>query len=67
MMKIIGRSLAALTVGALFGLAMSTNLPNPHAVASGAAAAACMYGGFVYSARIDRREAMTVLQDEEET
>lgn len=57
MIKIIGRSVASLAVGAAFGLAMSTELPDPHSIASGAAAAAFMYGGFVYNGRIERREA----------
>jgi hypothetical protein len=65
MIKIMVRSLASLTVGAAFGLAMSTTMPDPHAVASAAGAAAFMYGGMTYSARIDRREAATVVQEED--
>ena len=57
MKTIIGRSLASLAVGLLFGLAMSTSIPDPHAIASGAVASAFMYGGFIYNARVERREA----------
>jgi len=63
MTKIIGRSLASLTVGVLFGLAMSTSIPDPHAIASGAAASAFMYGGFIYNARVEQRETAAALED----
>jgi hypothetical protein len=65
MKTIIGRSLASLAVGVLFGLAMSTSIPDPHAVASGAAASAFMYGGFLYNARVERREAAALDQAED--
>jgi hypothetical protein len=65
MKKIIGRSAASLTVGVLFGLAMSTSMPDPHAIASGAAASAFMYGGIVYIAREERRDAAAAVLDEE--
>jgi hypothetical protein len=67
MIKIIGRSLASLTVGAVFELAMSTAMPDPHAVESGVGAAAFMYGGMAYSARIDRRESMRALQSDDDS
>lgn len=63
MMKMMGRSVASLAVGAAFGLAMSMELPDPHAIASGAAAAAFMYGGFVYNGRIERRQAEATRED----
>jgi hypothetical protein len=55
--RILGRGLASLTVGALFGLAMSTGMEDLPAVASGTAAAAYVYGTFTYLHRAERRRA----------
>lgn len=55
MKSILGRGLASLTVGALFGLAMSTTMEDLHAAASGTAAAAYVFATYSYLQRTDRR------------
>jgi hypothetical protein len=57
MKRILGRSLASVTVGALFGLAMSTGMEDLPAFASGTAAAAYIYGTYTYLHRAERRRA----------
>ncbi|MFL5297074.1 MAG: hypothetical protein ACJ798_11900 [Phenylobacterium sp.] len=64
MLKIIRRSLVSLSVGGLFGLALGTSLPDAHALVGSAAATAFMYGGLVYNARIEQREADAVREEE---
>ena len=64
MIKVIKRTAFSLVIGALFGGAMATKLEAAPALASGAAAAAFMYGGFIYNGRVERREAVARRQDD---
>ena len=55
-MKLLRNVLFSLIVGGLFAWAMTTTMPLHVAALSGTAAAAFMYGGFIFNARIERRE-----------
>lgn len=66
-MKTLRRAILCLVVGGLFGWAMSTKFPTPHAVLSGIAAGAFMQGSLAYFDRADRRELARRSEDAEET
>ena len=67
MLKVMRRSLASVSVGALFGLALGTSLPDPHALVGGAGATAFMYGALAYNARIEQREAAAANEEKAES
>jgi hypothetical protein len=66
MKRVLGRGLASLTVGALFGLAMSTGMEDMPAAASGTAAAVYIYGTYSWLHRAERRRAAEQAKQEDE-
>lgn len=66
-MKTLRRLILCLVVGGLFGWAMSTKFPAPHAVIGGLAAGAVMQGSLAYFDRVDRREMARRTEDTDDS
>jgi len=56
-------AIPSLVVGCIFGLTLSTKYPDPIAAGSSLAAAAFIYGAWLYNGRSERREARARAQN----